>query len=295
MLQNRQPMASGVRVPEGGSVPVTLIRDNGLVSAIIKQFSPRRNPLLCHEHADATIDANAGIATSDVAFTSDGQTIPAMLASPVGSTDKSPVVLFHDIWGVNDFYRDFARRMAMEGYPTLLPDFFVRQKPLAEPTREAVFARRAQMDQEQAVRDLGAAIQFMEERAGMPGTIGIAGFCLGGTYVLLAAARDPLPRAVVSFYGFPAGHDGWPLKPLDETSDVRAPILFQVGDLDAGVGMDNVELYTSQVTEAGGSIETIIYPGTPHGFMTFDPENPSFEAASAAWQRMTNFLDAPGS
>ena len=34
-----------------------------------------------------------------------------------------------------------------------------------------------------------------------------------------------------------------------------------------------------KVTESGGSIETVVYPGAPHGFMTFDAENPSFEAA----------------
>ena len=250
---------------------------------------------MCHEHAEATIDESEAIAVTEVSFESDGQIIPAMLASPVRPAAKTPVVLFHDIWGVNDFYRDFAMRMAAEGYPTLLPDFFVRQGPLAEPTREAVFERRTRMDQEQGVRDLGAAIQFMETTTDAAGKVGVVGFCLGGTYVLLAASRDPLPNTVVSFYGFPAGHDGWPLTPLDETDAVEAPILFQVGDLDTGVGMDNVEQYTRQVTESGGAIETVVYPGAPHGFMTFDAENPNFRAAADAWTRMTTFLDTAGS
>jgi carboxymethylenebutenolidase len=81
-----------------------------------------------------------------------------------------------------------------------------------------------------------------------------------------------------------------PLVPLDEVSDVRSPLLALWGDQDHGVGMDKVERYREALAETGANFEFVIYPGAPHGFLTFDPSSPSYEAAADAWTRSVAFL-----
>jgi carboxymethylenebutenolidase len=199
-------------------------------------------------------------------------------------------VIVHDIWGANDFYRDLARRLAGEGFAVLLPDLFFRQGPLPEQTREQAFTRRAKMDQQLAVDDLAAAVTWLSTHDACSGAVGLVGFCMGGTFVFLAAARDLDLSAVVAYYGFPAGTEGWPLKPLDEADRVRLPLLAFWGDQDAGVGMDNVQRYDDALTGAGAEHEFVIYPGLPHGFLTFDGGSPHFAEAQDSYRRMVAFF-----
>lgn len=245
---------------------------------------------MCHAEISAPVSGGSGVEEREIEIQGVGRSIPASLSIP-GEGDAWPsVVVFHDIWGANDFYRDLARRLALEGFMAMLPDFFIREGPLESQSREAAFARRERMDQLLAIKDLAGAITFMRNHPRSNGNVAVIGFCLGGTFAFLASARDPLPDAAVSYYGFPAGNPDWDLKPIDEADKIRAPILFHVGDQDTGVGMDNVECYTSAVQDASGSIETIIYPGAPHGFLTFDPESDQFATSQESWIKTLEFL-----
>ncbi|CAN5647333.1 hypothetical protein BH23CHL5_BH23CHL5_25330 [soil metagenome] len=62
------------------------------------------------------------------------------------------------------------------------------------------------------------------------------------------------------------------------------------GDQDHGVGMDNVPEYKRLAAEHNAPIEMTIYPGLPHGFLTFDLESPNFRGAQDSWTRTLAFL-----
>ena len=116
-----------------------------------------------------------------------------------------------------------------------------------------------------------------------------------------AAARAPLPDASVAFYGFPAPSPTprAPLVPLAEAGEIRSPLLAFWGDQDTGVGMENVAAYRAALTASGARHEFVIYPGYPHGFLTFDPASPHVEGSRDAWARTLASLraelaDGPG-
>jgi carboxymethylenebutenolidase len=248
---------------------------------------------MCHEHLTAPVRGGAGVADEQVDVPGADREIPAYLARP--EEGKAPAVLvIHDVWGANPFYHDVTRRLAAEGFATLLPDFFVREGPLEAQTRDAVMARRARLDQTKTVADVAGAIRWLREHPATTGKVGTLGFCMGGTLVFLAASRDPLPDAGVAFYGFPAPNPTplAPLVPLDEADRVRSPLLGLWGDQDHGVGMDNVERYRAALERAGARHEFVVYPGPGHGFLTFDPAAPAFAAAQDAWTRAVAFLRA---
>lgn len=243
---------------------------------------------MCHDRMTAPICGGSGLSEERPQIVVADGLLPAYLARPEGG-DGPGVVIIHDFFGASPFYEDLARRLAAEGYTALLPDFYARDGAVVWRDREVAAARAQRHDQRRALTDLVAAIAWLRARA-TGGRVGAVGFCMGGTLALLSAGRDPLPDIAVSFYGFPNGHPswpGWPLRPLDadEIAALRAPLLAHCGDADAGVGMDHMAAYRDAALAAGKRYDAVIYPGMPHGFLTFDPAAPAFAASAEAWSR----------
>jgi carboxymethylenebutenolidase len=246
---------------------------------------------MCHSTCSAPISGGAGIVDEDVETPGADRTIPGFFARPEDGPAPA-VLIIHDIWGANDFYHDLARRLAGEGFAALIPDFFVRQGPLVEQTREAARARGGELEQQAALRDIAGALSWLKDHPSTSGAVGTIGVCMGGTLVMLAAAREPVPDASVALYGFPNAAPSAlrPYVPLAEANTVRSPLLGIWGDQDQGVGMDNVEAYRSALAEADRPFEFVVYPGPGHAFLTFDPGAPWYGEAQDAWRRTLAFL-----
>jgi carboxymethylenebutenolidase len=249
---------------------------------------------MCHDSCPAPISGGAGIAETTAEVPGSGVTLPALLARPDHDDPAPGILIIHDVNGPNAFYRDLARRLAGEGFVALLPDLFVREGKVVESSRDAVMERAGRLDQASALADIAAALDLLREHPATTGAAGAIGFCMGGTFVMLAAARDTRPDAVVAFYGFPArpATERAPRRPLDEAAEVRSPLLAFWGDADAGVGMENVEAYRTALVAADIPHEFEIYPGYPHGFLTFDEASPWAEKSRDAWARTLGFLRA---
>ena len=246
---------------------------------------------MCHATCPLPVSGGAGVVEERVETPGADRPIPGFLARPEGGTAPA-VLIIHDIWGANDFYHDVARRLAGEGFAALLPDFFVRQGPLPEQTREAARARGGELDQTAALADIAGALAWLQDHSATTGKVGTIGFCMGGTLVMLAGAREPVPDAGVAFYGFPVAEPTAlrPDVPLGEANALQSPLLGIWGDQDHGVGMDNVEAYRAALAEADRQFEFVIYPGPGHAFLTFDPAAQWYSEAQDAWQRTLRFL-----
>ena len=68
--------------------------------------------------------------TEDIQITTaNGETMGGYLALPEGDGPHPAVLVFMEIFGVNDHIRDVTRRVAAEGYVALAPDYFHRTAP----------------------------------------------------------------------------------------------------------------------------------------------------------------------
>lgn len=249
---------------------------------------------MCHDHCPRPIAGGEAVDERSVDIPLQDGSLPAFVTVP----DNRPapaLLLIHDINGVNDFYRDLARRLAVAGYLTALPDFFFRQGPPADDTREARQARMRAMEQSATLTDIECALIWLRHHEAATGEVGTIGFCMGGTLVMLAAARDPAPAASVAYYGFP-NRERTPTAPVlpsdeDEAANVASPLLAFWGTGDAGVGMDNVDRYEAQLERYGKDFEFVRYENIGHGFLTFDPDAPAYAPSADAWDRTLRFLD----
>ena len=187
------------------------------------------------------------------------------------------LVMVQEIFGVNPSIRNLADLFAAEGFTVLAPDFFWRIEPRVELPFDDAGMKRAQelhkaFDYEQGVADLGAAVAALRKQPQCKGPVAVSGYCLGGTFAYLAAARLPVDGAV-AYYGTRI-HSY-----LGEADKLRCPLLLHFGELDHAVppealakiraaleGMSNVRLHT--------------YPGAKHAFA--NPLRPAnYDAASA--------------
>ena len=209
---------------------------------------------------------------------SDNFKLGAYRAEPSGKA-KGGIVLIQEIFGVNHHIRAVCDRLAGEGYATVAPAVFDRQQPNFESgytPDEIANARKfvANPDWSAMLRDVQAAIDELKKN----GSVGIIGFCMGGTISFLAACRLNGLSAAVCYYG------GQIVKNADDKPKVPTQLHF--GEKDTGIPLTDVETIKAKRPE----VEVYVYPGAQHGFSC--DERASYDKASAdtAWPRSMAFF-----
>src|SRR6516225_3065602 len=68
--------------------------------------------------------AIAQVKTSDITFKSGDEEIKGFLAEPDGKGPFPAVVVIQEWWGLNDWIKDNAKRIAAKGYVAIAPDLY---------------------------------------------------------------------------------------------------------------------------------------------------------------------------
>lgn len=210
----------------------------------------------------------------------------------VPGTGTGPgVLVFQEIFGINDNMRTLADRLAAEGYLALVPDMFWRIEPRFERKDESgmgdAFAMMQRFDFAKAVEDIQSAHAHL---LGMPqctGRVGATGFCLGGGLAFAAATRSRVdgrgPDAVVPYYGS-AINDM-----LGDVDRLECPAMFHYGDNDPFIAPDKIDEVERAVAGRPGVVFHRYDAG--HAFSNFDaPSMYDAAAAELAWSRTLEFF-----
>ena len=223
------------------------------------------------------------------------------LALPGGG--RSPaVVMIHDVWGLSAHTRDYATRLAREGFAVLAIDLYQRAPP-AKIDDPGAWMRA--LSDPAVLADLGAGSRFLAAHPDGNGRVGVLGFCMGGMYALMAACSDLGFAAAVPFYGLlshahgllhdPAGRDlaKKPREPIAMASELRCPLLAFFGEQDPFVPLHDVEALERELARAGTPAEVVVVAGAGHAFMNDTrPDAYRPESAVEAWRRTVEFLRA---
>jgi carboxymethylenebutenolidase len=178
------------------------------------------------------------------------------------------VIVIQEAFGVNDHIREVTERFAAAGYYAVAPELFHRvgspEVPYAN-FPEAMTAI-ATLDAAGIGADLDAAAGFLAAAGYGAASIGVVGYCMGGTVSFFAATRG-LVGAAASFYGggIEAGRFGFaPLLELAPT--LRAAWIGLYGDLDKGIPVDQVEALRTAAATSGFDTAVVRYADAEHGF-----------------------------
>jgi carboxymethylenebutenolidase len=220
----------------------------------------------------------------DVKFTSTDLVIPAYLSRPPKKKSAPGVLVIHEVFGLNDHIRNVADRIAAEGYVALAPNFFARAAeapPKDASDMQALRRAASSVKQEDANKDMQAALDFLKADKGVKKKFASIGFCMGGGYSYQLATHTHDLAGAVIFYG---------RTPIELVPQVSCPILAHFGGKDASL-MQTEPAWEDAMRKAGKSLDVKVYPEAGHGF--FNDTRPTAynaEAAADAWQRVLKFF-----
>ncbi|MBK8264248.1 MAG: dienelactone hydrolase family protein [Nannocystis sp.] len=229
--------------------------------------------------------------------TADGRSMPGFFVDPGGAGRRPALLLIHEIFGLTAEIRAVALRMAGRGFAVVVPDLYHRSglKPLCVARTMAAMAR----GQGDAFGDLEAARSWLVGQDGVdPEATGVMGFCMGGGFAVLLAARCPFKAAAVWYGEVP--------KELDALRG-SCPVVASFGAKDRPFRGRGARLEAS-LTALGVEHDVVTYEEAGHAF-AFPPGAHSAvvnglsrlagmnvgyvpSAAEAAWARVDAFFAA---
>lgn len=218
----------------------------------------------------------------DVTYNSGSETVHGMLYTPAGKGPFPALVVIHEFWGLNDWVKEQASKLADQGYVTLAVDLY-RGKVATTPDEAHELMRGVPPDRSKT--DLLAASQYLRSQKGVdPGRVGAIGWCMGGGYALDLAINDPKLTAAVINYGHLATEP-------DTLKQIQAGVLGIFGGQDRGISVADVQRFEQQMKNVGKTVEIHVFPDAGHAF-----ENPNNKAgyragdAAKAWDLTVQFL-----
>ncbi|THV23324.1 dienelactone hydrolase family protein [Peteryoungia ipomoeae] len=256
---------------------LTSLAGSGAAAAVIM-------PMLAANAAHATIipETDERLTAEDVTYPGKTGEMKGYLAVPKDAAGKLPaVIVIHENRGLNAHIRDVARRMALEGFVALAPDFLSPNggTPANEDEARAMFQS---LDMAAAVANGEATRAFLSSHEKTNGKVGAIGFCWGGGMVNRMAVASPDLGAGVAYYGAQV--------PADQVPSIKAPLMLHYGGLDERINA-GIDAYKAALDANGKTYELFMYDGVNHAFNN-DTSAARYDKAAAdlAWSRTVEFL-----
>src|SRR5277367_964992 len=221
--------------------------------------------------------------TETVQFPSGTETVSGFLAMPEKPGRYPALVVIHEWWGLTDWVKEQAEKLADQGYIALAVD---RYKGQVTTDPEVAHELMRGLPQDRAVSDLKAGFAYLATRKDVDRDhIGSIGWCMGGGYALQLAIHEPHLAACVVNYG------ALPTDPND-IQLIGAPVLGNFGAEDHGITPADVDAFQKSMDGLRRRVDLKVYDGAGHGFenstntTAFRPD-----AAADAWARTIAFLN----
>jgi carboxymethylenebutenolidase len=257
---------------------LTKLAGSGAAAAVIA-------PMLAASAAHAAVVAedDARVKAEDVTWLGGEGEMKGYLVKPADQSGKlGAVIVIHENRGLNAHIKDVARRMVLEGFVALAPDFL---SPLGGTPSDEEKAREMfqGLDPAKTAANGVATIAYLKGRDDVNGKVGAVGFCWGGGTVNNLATASPDLAAGVAYYGAQA-------KDPAAIARIKAPLLLHYAGQDERINA-GIEAYKAALTADGKDFTIYIYEGAQHAFNN-DTSEARYNKAAAdlAWGRTVEFF-----
>jgi carboxymethylenebutenolidase len=192
--------------------------------------------------------------------------LPWFIVHPADHDPHPGVVVIHEAPGVSAQLLRFCQRLAGQGYHVLAPDLFFR---VGGTESDAYPALVGSLDQARTTADVEACADALRDMGAT--SVGITGFCMGGSWAWHMAVASTAFAASAGFYGSTVAK---------ELGTPTCPTTMFFGGSDPWIPMSEVEKVVAHHPD------TVVYPEATHGFMRDGSPDYSPTAAPDAWDRM---------
>lgn len=205
----------------------------------------------------------------------DGGEFDAYLALPAGGYGPGIVVL-QEIFGINDYIRSVADWYAAHGFVALAPDLFWRMERGVQLTDKGddwnkAIAFYQGIDEDKAVEDSAAALNYLRSHTACNGRAGAVGFCMGGNLAYLLSVRFK-PDCAVGYYGVSIE------RTLNEAKNLNSPLMLHIAGDDKFCPPE-AQRQIHNTLDANPLVTIYDYPGREHAFGRTGGEH--YDAADA--------------
>lgn len=218
---------------------------------------------------------------ADVTYPGARGDMKGYLAVPKEGGPFGAVIVVHENRGLNAHIKDVTRRMALEGFLALAPDYLsdLGGTPANEDDARGLFG---QLERTDVTANGVATIDWLKAHERSNGKVGAIGFCWGGGTVNDLAVASPDLRAAVPYYG---------RQPDPEAvAAIEGRVMAHYGGLDERINA-GIPAFEAALQEAGVDHQIFVYEGANHAFNNDTSAARYDEAAAAlAWERTIGLL-----
>jgi dienelactone hydrolase len=234
------------------------------------------------------------VKTQTISYQQGGTPLQGFLAWDDSAHGKRPgIIVCPEWWGLNDYARLRAQKLAELGYVALAVDLFGNGKTTEDPNEAGKLAGALKANRALLRQRVNAGLEQLKKNEHVdPQQTAAIGYCFGGTAALELARSGADVKAVVTFH---AGLDS--PSPADG-KNIKARILVCHGGNDTFTSEKDFDAFKDEMRQAHVDWQINIYGGAVHSFTNPNADKHGIpgiaynaEADRRSWRDMQVFFD----
>jgi dienelactone hydrolase len=237
--------------------------------------------------------AEGKMITKECTYKLDTTTFKGFLAYDDAVKGKRPgVLVVHEWWGLNDFARTQAKKLAGMGYVALAADMYGNGMNTTDPKVAGAMAGSLRGTPRLRERALAGLSELLHQAEVDSHRVAAIGFCFGGSAVLDLAYGGAKVNGVVTFHG------GLFSPKEQDMKNIKTKFLVLHGADDPTMPRDSVLAFQESMRKSGADWQMVFYANAVHGFTnpangTDNSKGAAYNplAAQRSWEQMKMFLN----
>ena len=219
-----------------------------------------------------------------IKYSHDGVTGAGYIAIPESGSGPA-ILVIQEWWGLVGHITEVADRFAAAGFVAIAPDLYHGQAAY-EPDTAKKLMMELQLDS--AAKEIICAARYLLGMKNVTSSsVGVGGFCMGGSLAIWSGTLAPEITATVAFYP----GSSWERHAPQWANYAGKAAEIHCAEGDGTSAAPGIQEALREILNAGGEAVAHDYPGTNHAFFNSDrPEVFNPTAAKLAWARTIKFF-----
>ena len=222
--------------------------------------------------------------------TADKRVVNTFVVYPEVKEPATAIIVIHEIFGLTDWIRLVADRLAADGFVAICPDLLSGMGPDGGGTEsfnsgDDVRRTIRELSPAQVTSDLDAIQKYARDLPSTNEKVAVSGFCWGGGQTFSYAVHSDTIAAGFVFYGRAV--------PIEDVPKISAPVYGFYGESDNRINA-TIDATKAAADAANVTYAPVIYEGVGHAFlrrgMAEDANDAQKAATKAAWERWVSLL-----